>query len=110
MSLIIHKQGARQGSGQFPENSHCPARNGIRSPRPASRRNTVWHAPETRPADHPGLPGLRAGNTSAVLRLALIARLEETASGTVFQSEVNRRLAWSRSLIAPRRPLAARRD
>ena len=38
-----------------------------------------------------GLTGLRAGNASAVLRQALIARLEETAAGGLFQWEVNRR-------------------
>ena len=31
-----------------------------------------------------GLPGLRAGNASAVLRQALIARLEEMAAGVAF--------------------------
>jgi hypothetical protein len=56
-----------------------------------------------------GLPGLRAGNASAVLRAALIARLEETASGGVFQWEVNRRSRVVEELDRTRRQLAARR-
>ena len=38
-----------------------------------------------------GLPGLQVGNTFAAARLALMARLEETAAGGLFQWEVNRR-------------------
>lgn len=56
-----------------------------------------------------GLPGLRAGNASAVLRLALIARLEETAVGGLFQWEVNRRSRVVEELDRTRRHLAARR-
>jgi hypothetical protein len=56
-----------------------------------------------------GLPGLRAGNASAVLRTALIVRLEETASGGVFQWEVNRRALVVEELDRTRRHLAARR-
>src|ERR1700693_3241391 len=55
------------------------------------------------------LPGLRAGNALAVLRTALIARLEETASGRVFQWEVNRRARVVEELDRTRRQLAARR-
>jgi hypothetical protein len=57
----------------------------------------------------PGLPGLRAGNASAVLRQALIARLEETAAGGLFQWEVNRRARVVNELDRSRRQLAARR-
>jgi len=56
-----------------------------------------------------GLPGLRAGNASAVLRLALIARLEETAAGGLFQWETNRRARVVEELDRTRRRLAARR-
>jgi hypothetical protein len=56
-----------------------------------------------------GLPGLRAGNASAVARLALIARLEETAQGGLFQWEVNRRARVVEELDRTRRHLAARR-
>ena len=56
-----------------------------------------------------GLPGLRAGNAFAVLRPALIARLEETASGGLFQWEVNRRTRVVEELDRTRRQLAARR-
>jgi hypothetical protein len=56
-----------------------------------------------------GLPGLRAGNASAVLRLALIARLEETAQGGLFQWEVNRHSRVVDELDRTRRQLAARR-
>lgn len=56
-----------------------------------------------------GLPGLRAGNASAVLRLALIARLEETAQGGLFQWETNRRARVVEELDRTRRDLAARR-
>ena len=56
-----------------------------------------------------GLPGLRAGNASAVLRQALIARLEETAAGGLFQWEVNRRSRVVEELDRTRRLLAARR-
>ena len=54
-----------------------------------------------------GLPGLRAGNSSAVLRQALIARLEETAAGGLFQWEVNRRSRVVEELHRTRRLLAA---
>jgi hypothetical protein len=56
-----------------------------------------------------GLPGFRAGNASAVLRLALIARLEETAASGAFQWEVNRRARVVEDLDRTRRQLAARR-
>src|ERR1035438_6729823 len=56
-----------------------------------------------------GLPGLRAGNASAVTRQALIARLEETAAGGLFQWEVNRRARVVEDLDRTRRQLAARR-
>ena len=56
-----------------------------------------------------GLPGLRAGNAFAVARLALIARLEETAQGGLFQWEVNRRARVVEELERTRRQLAARR-
>jgi len=56
-----------------------------------------------------GLPGLRAGNASAVLRQALIARLEETAQGGLFQWEVNRRARVVEELDRTRRQLPARR-
>jgi hypothetical protein len=55
-----------------------------------------------------GLPGLRAGNASAVLRQGLIARLEETAKGGLFQWEVNRRARVVEELDRTRRQLAAR--
>jgi len=53
--------------------------------------------------------GLRVGNASAVSRLALIARLEETAQGGPFQWEVNRRARVVEELDRTRRLLAARR-
>jgi hypothetical protein len=56
-----------------------------------------------------GLPGLSVGNAFAVARLALIARLEETASGGVFQWEVNRRARVVEDLDRTRRQLAGRR-
>src|ERR1017187_9395947 len=56
-----------------------------------------------------GLAGLRAGNASAVARLALIARLEETAQGGLFQWETNRRARVVEDLDRTRRHLAARR-
>ena len=56
-----------------------------------------------------GLPGMRGGNASAVLRQALIARLEETAQGGLFQWEVNRRSRVVEELDRTRRQLAARR-
>jgi hypothetical protein len=56
-----------------------------------------------------GLEGLRAGNASAVLRLALIARLEETAASGIFQWEVNRRARVVEDLDRTRRQLAGRR-
>src|ERR1017187_8444911 len=56
-----------------------------------------------------GLPGLRAGNAFAVARLALIARLEETAQGGLFQWETNRRARVVEELDRTRRHLAARR-
>lgn len=54
-----------------------------------------------------GLPGLRVGNAAAVLRSALIARLEETTSGRVFQWEVNRRARVADELDRTRRQLKA---
>jgi len=56
-----------------------------------------------------GLPGLRAGNASAVLRQALIVRLEEMAQGGLFQWETNRRARVVEELDRTRRQLAARR-
>lgn len=56
-----------------------------------------------------GLEGLRVGNASAVARLALIARLEQTASGGLFQWETNRRARVVEELDRTRRQLAARR-
>ena len=56
-----------------------------------------------------GLPGLRVGNASAIARQALIARLEETAAGGLFQWEVNRRARVVEDLDRTRRQLAARR-
>ena len=56
-----------------------------------------------------GLPGLRAGNASAVLRQALIARLEGTAQGGLFQWDVNRRSRVVEELDRTRRQLVARR-
>ncbi len=56
-----------------------------------------------------GLPGLRAGNALAVVRQALIARLEETAVGGLFQWEVKRRVRVVEDLNHARRQLAARR-
>src|ERR1035441_5870607 len=56
-----------------------------------------------------GLPGLRVGEGFSVARLALIARLEETASGGVFQWEVNRRARVVEDLDRTRRQLAGRR-
>jgi len=56
-----------------------------------------------------GLPGPRSGNASAVLRHALIARLEERAAGGRFQWETNRRARVVDELDRTRRQLAARR-
>src|ERR1035437_5521397 len=56
-----------------------------------------------------GLPGLRAGNAFAASRLALIARLEETAAGALFQWETNRRARVVEDLDRTRRHPAARR-
>jgi len=56
-----------------------------------------------------GLPGLKAGNAAAVLREALIKRLEETAAGGAFQWEVNRRARVVDELDRTRRDIAARR-
>jgi hypothetical protein len=56
-----------------------------------------------------GLPGLRAGNAFAASRQALVARLEETAAGGLFQWEVNRRSRVVEELDRSRRMLAARR-
>jgi hypothetical protein len=56
-----------------------------------------------------GLPGLRAGNASAVLRQALIARLGEMAQGGLFQWEVTRRSRVVEELDRTRRQLSARR-
>src|ERR1035437_7279143 len=50
-----------------------------------------------------GLPGLRAGYAFAVARLALIARLEETAQGGLFQWETNRRARVVEELDRTRR-------
>src|ERR1043166_4475989 len=55
-----------------------------------------------------GLPGLKAGNASAVLRQALIERLEKTPSGGWFQCEVTRRARVVEALDRARRQLAAR--
>ena len=56
-----------------------------------------------------GLEGLRVGNASAVARLSLIARLEQTASGGLFKWETNRRARVVEELDRTRRQLAARR-
>src|ERR1035438_3003271 len=56
-----------------------------------------------------GLPGLRAGNASAVAGQALIVRLEDTAKGGLFQWEVNRRARVVEELDRMRRHLAGRR-
>jgi hypothetical protein len=56
-----------------------------------------------------GLPGLRAGNAAAVERLALLARLENTASGQRFQWETARRARLSEELEEARRQIAGRR-
>ena len=56
-----------------------------------------------------GLEGLRVGNAAAVSREALIARLERTADGGVFQWEGNRRARLVEDLDRLRRQLAARR-
>src|SRR5687767_1478221 len=55
------------------------------------------------------LPGLRVGNASAIARLALVARLEETAVSGSFQLEMNRRARVVEDLNRTRRQLAARR-
>jgi hypothetical protein len=55
-----------------------------------------------------GLSGLRVGNAFAVERLALIARLEQTASGERFQVEICRRSRVVEDLERTRRQLAAR--
>jgi hypothetical protein len=55
------------------------------------------------------LPGLRAGNAAAVSRLALLARMEETASSGVYQWETNRRARVVEELDRTRRQIAARR-
>lgn len=55
-----------------------------------------------------GLSGLQVGNAFAVERLALIARLEETASGERFQFEISRRKRVAEDLERTRRQLAAR--
>ena len=56
-----------------------------------------------------GLSGLRAGNAFAIARPALIARLEKTAAGGLFQWEVNRRARVVEELDRTRRQLGARR-
>src|ERR1035437_1213261 len=56
-----------------------------------------------------GLPRLRAGNASAGLRPALIARLEDTAKRGLFQWEVTRRARVVEELDRTRRQMAARR-
>jgi hypothetical protein len=55
-----------------------------------------------------GLPGLRVGNAFAVERLALIAHLEQAASGEPFQREISRRSRVVEDLERTRRQLAAR--
>ncbi len=55
-----------------------------------------------------GLEGLRVGNAAAVSRLALIARLEQTAESGIFQCEVSRRARVVEELDRTRRQLAAR--
>ena len=50
-----------------------------------------------------GLEGLRVGNAAAVWREALIARLERTADGGVFQWEGNRRARLVEALDLARR-------
>lgn len=56
-----------------------------------------------------GLPALQVGNAVAVERLALIAWLENTASGDRFQWEMIRRARLVEDLDRTRRDLAARR-
>jgi hypothetical protein len=56
-----------------------------------------------------GLPGLQVGNAFAVERLALAARLEETAASDIFQWETNRRARVVEDLDRTRRQLSARR-
>ena len=56
-----------------------------------------------------GLPGVRAGNAAAVLRTALIARLEEVKSGRAFQWEAKRRARVVEELDRTRRHITARR-
>jgi hypothetical protein len=56
-----------------------------------------------------GLPGLQVGNAFAVERQALIARLENTATGDRYQWEVSRRARLAEDLERSRRQLAARR-
>ena len=55
-----------------------------------------------------GLPGLQVGNAFAVSREALLARLEETAQGDVFQWETNRRSRVVEELTRAQKELAAR--
>ena len=54
-----------------------------------------------------GLEGLRVGNAAAVSREALIARLERTADGGVFQWEGNRRSRVVEDLDLARQQLVA---
>ncbi len=56
-----------------------------------------------------GLPGIQVGNAFAVERLALAARLDETASSDIFQWETNRRARVVEDLDRTRRQIAARR-
>lgn len=55
-----------------------------------------------------GLPALQVGNAVAVSRLALIARLETTASGQPFAWELTRRRRLAESLETLRQHAAAR--
>ena len=55
-----------------------------------------------------GLPGLQVGNAFAVSREALLARLEETAAGDVFQWETNRRARVVEELNRAQKEVAAR--
>jgi hypothetical protein len=55
-----------------------------------------------------GLPGLQVGNAFAVSRDALLARLEETAAGDVFQWETNRRSRVVEELKRAQKEVAAR--
>ena len=56
-----------------------------------------------------GLPALQVGNALAVSRLALITRLETSASGQPFQWELTRRRRLAEALETLRQHAAARR-